>query len=135
MTAKPASKAKPPGSKPSGQNPQPAWPKASPFDTWEMFFAPQARMAEALIKHNIEMLEFLKTRFERDRALLDDLAKARSQAEAGQLWQEFWGRMLSDYSSETNKLAASASEIAETALRSASEEGAALVAAARPEPK
>lgn len=101
------------------------------FDSWGMFFAPQARMAEAMIKQNIEMLDFLKARFERDRAMLEDLANAKDQTEAATLWQDFWQRMLTDYSVETNKLAATATEIAETALRSATEEGEALMAAGK----
>lgn len=101
------------------------------FDGWAMFFAPQARMAEAMIKQNIEMLDFLKARFERDRAMLEDLANAKDQAEAATLWQDFWQRMLTDYSVETNKLAATATEIAEQALRTATEEGEALMAAGK----
>lgn len=98
------------------------------MDLWTPFFAPQARMAEAMIGLNIEMLDFLRARFERDRAMLADLANASDPAEAARMWQDFWGRMFIDYSAETTKLAATAGEIAETALRTATEEGAALLA-------
>lgn len=113
----------------------PAFPNLPSVDGWAMFFKPQARMAEAMIKQNIEMLEFLKARFERDRLMLEDLANAKDQTAAMGLWQDFWQRMLSDYSVETNKLAASATEIAEQAIRTASEEGAALMSAAGTEKK
>lgn len=102
------------------------------FDGVSMFVRPQARMAEALIKQNIETLDFLKTRFERDRAMLGELAAVEDATEAMSLWTTFWQRMLSDYATETNKLAASVTEIAEQALRSASEEGTALMAAVSP---
>ncbi|MFC5738739.1 phasin family protein [Sinirhodobacter huangdaonensis] len=104
--------------------------KAPSAETWTMFMKPQARMAESLLKHNIEMLEFLKARFERDREMLDELADAGSPAEAMAMWQGFWQKMLTDYSVETNKLAASATEIAEQAIRAATEEGEAMVTAA-----
>ena len=84
--------------------------KAPSAETWTMFMKPQARMAESLLKHNIEMLEFLKARFERDREMLDELADAGSAAEAMAMWQGFWQKMLTDYSVETNMLAASGHE-------------------------
>ncbi|SOC14217.1 phasin protein [Rhodobacter sp. JA431] len=100
---------------------------ASVMDAWSMMFAPQARMAEAMIGQNIEMLDFIKTRFERDKAMLGELAEASDPIEAAKLWQDFWSRLFTDYSVETTKLASHAGEIAETALRSATEEGAALM--------
>lgn len=104
--------------------------KASVLDAWSMFFAPQARMAEAMLGQNIELLEFVKARFERDKAMLADLSRIDDPAEAMRIWQDFWGRMFTDYSVETTKLAAHAGEIAETALRSATEEGAAMMSMA-----
>lgn len=105
---------------------------SSVMDGWSLMFAPQARMAEAMIQQNIEMLDFIKARFERDRKMLEDLVKATDPAQAAKLWQDFWTRTFTDYSVETTKLAASAGEIAETALRSATEESAALMAMAGP---
>lgn len=101
------------------------------LDGWSTFIKPQAKMAEALIKQNIETLEFLKTRFEKDREVLESLSEAADATEAMGIWQGFWQRMLTDYSAETNKLATSATEIAEQAIRSATEEGAALMASAK----
>jgi hypothetical protein len=104
----------------------------SAMDMWSMFYAPQARMAEAVLAQNIEMLDFLKARFERDRAMLADLAKATDPTEVGKMWQDFFARMFTDYSTETTQLAAHAGELAETARRSATEEGAAMAAMAGP---
>ncbi|MBW0157208.1 phasin family protein [Sedimentimonas flavescens] len=101
----------------------------TPSVDMSMFLRPQARMAEALLKQNIETLDFLKTRFERDRSMLADLADAKDPNEAMALWTTFWQRMLSDYSTETNKLAASVTEIAEQAVRTATEEGNAIISA------
>ncbi|MBZ4022980.1 hypothetical protein CKO11_10970 [Rhodobacter sp. TJ_12] len=109
-------------------------PEPSVLDAWSMVFAPQARMAEAMLGQNIEMLDFLKARFERDKAMLGELARAKDPMEAAKLWQDFWSRMFTDYSVETTKLAAHAGEIAETALRSATEESAALMTMATKSP-
>jgi hypothetical protein len=50
------------------------------------------------------------------------------------LWSEFLQRMMTDYSSETTRLAASATEIAEKAVRAATEEGASLAETLKPKP-
>ena len=109
--------------------------KAPALDGFSMFMRPQARMAEALLKQNIETLDFLKTRFERDRAMLADLAQIDDPAKAMDLWSSFWQRMMSDYSTETTKLAASVTEIAEQAVRTATEEGEALMTVVNPSEK
>jgi len=91
-----------------------------------MFLRPQVQLAEAMLKQNIETLDFLKTRFERDRLMLAKLAETQDPAQAMELWAGFWQAMLSDYAGETNKLAASITEIAEQAVRTATEEGEAF---------
>ena len=93
---------------------------------------PQARMVEALLKQNIEALDFLRARFEKDRDLMDRLATAEDPSALMGLWTEFWQRMMSDYSSETGKLATSMAAIAEEALKSATDEGKAMSAALKP---
>ncbi len=94
---------------------------------WAMFVKPQARMAEAMLKHNIETLEFLRARLVRDREFLGTLSKAETPTEAIGLWQGFWQKMMADYASETDKLASSVATLAEEAIRSASEEGVAMM--------
>ena len=92
--------------------------------------APQLRMAEALIAQNIETLGFLRERFERDREMLARLQQTADPMAAMTLWGEFWQRMLTDYSLETTKLATSVTNIAQTAVRSTTEEAEAIAKAA-----
>ena len=101
---------------------------ATPTMDFGMFLRPQFHLAEAMLKQNIEMLDFLKTRVERDRLMLAKLAAMQDPAQAMELWTGFWQAMLSDYAGETNKLAASVAGIAEQAVRTATEEGEALMA-------
>lgn len=101
---------------------------ATPGLDFGLFLRPQLQLAEAMLKQNIETLDFLKTRFERDRQMMAKLAEMQDPGQAMQLWAGFWQAMLSDYAGETNKLAASVTEIAEQAVRTATEEGEALMA-------
>ncbi|OHC46215.1 MAG: hypothetical protein A2092_06950 [Rhodobacteraceae bacterium GWE1_64_9] len=87
---------------------------------------PQAQMMEALLRQNIELLDFLRTRFERDRVMVAHLASATEAGDVMSLWAEFMQRSLADYGSETHKLAASVTDIAQQAVRSASDETAAI---------
>ncbi len=114
---------------PSKNNPAAAMAgcMAVPDLDFGMFLRPQVQLAEAMLKQNIETLDFLKTRFERDRLMLEKLAQTQDPTQAMELWTGFWQAMLSDYAGETNKLAASVTEIAEQAVRTATEEGEALV--------
>ena len=64
----------------------------------------QVRMMDAVLKQNIEALDFLKTRFEKDRAMLGDLAKAQDAAAAGNVLTGFWQRLASDYMQEAGRL-------------------------------
>lgn len=90
---------------------------------WTALVKPQARVAEAMLRHNIEALEFLKARCERDRDFLASLGRAETPTEAIGLWQGFWQKMLADYAAETDKLAASAAALAQETIRSATEGG------------
>jgi hypothetical protein len=56
----------------------------------------QARMMDSILKQNIEVLDFLRTRFEKDRAIFNDLAANHDPARAMELLQAFWNRSLSD---------------------------------------
>lgn len=101
---------------------------ALPGANWALMVKPQARLAEAMLRHNIETLEFLKARCERDKEFLGTIARAETPTEAISLWQGFWQKMLADYAAETDKLAASAAKLTEEAIRSATEDGAAALA-------
>ncbi|KFE35317.1 phasin family protein [Thioclava atlantica] len=119
-----ATKKNPPGTRMAGCMPVPNVGDVSSM------MAPQLRMMEALIAQNIEVLDFLKTRFERDREMIGELADTADPMQAMNLWGEFWQRMMSDYATESSKLATSVTGIAERAVRSATEEGEAIAKAA-----
>lgn len=91
--------------------------------------SPQLKMMEALIAQNIEMLDFLKTRFERDQDMVGKLADEADPLKAMSLWGEFWQRTASDYATEMSKLATSMTGIAERAVRTVTEEGEAIAKA------
>lgn len=93
---------------------------------------PQAQMMEALLKQQIEVLDFLRARYERDRALVSKLATATESNEVMSLWSDFWQRTLADYTTETTKLATSVTEIAQQAVRSATDEATAVAENLKP---
>ena len=66
----------------------------------------QVRMMDAVLKQNIETLEFLRQRFEKDRAMLSQLSEAKDSATAGSVLTEFWQKAYSDYSAEAGRLGA-----------------------------
>lgn len=66
----------------------------------------QVRMMDAALKQNIETLEFLRQRFEKDRAMLAQLAEAKDSASAGNVLTEFWQKAYSDYTAEAGRLGA-----------------------------
>ena len=79
----------------------------------------QVRMMDAVLKQNIEALEFLKNRFEKDRAMLTELAAAKDASVAGTVLTGFWQKLASDYMQEAGRLGsllqATAQEIGEGA--------------------
>lgn len=99
------------------------------LDALGKMMRPQMALAQAMLDHNIETLDFLKARFERDREMLGALAKTADPMQAASLWSEFWQRTASDYAMESAKLSASLQTITQQALHSATEEGAALAGA------
>lgn len=120
MTEKPKS---PPGMNMAGCMPVPD------VSGMNSMMSPQLKMMEALIAQNIEMLDFLKTRFERDQDMVGKLADEADPLKAMSLWGEFWQRAASDYATEMSKLATSMTGIAERAVRTATEEGEAIAKA------
>lgn len=64
----------------------------------------QVRMMDAVLKQNIEALDFLKTRFEKDRAMLGELASAQDATAAAAVLTGFWQRLASDYMQEAGRL-------------------------------
>ncbi|TNE85375.1 hypothetical protein [Thioclava sp. L04-15] len=118
-----ATKKSPPGMNMAGCMPVPDMGGVS------LVMAPQLKMMEALISQNIEVLDFLKARFERDQEMVGRLADEADPLKAMGLWGEFWQRTASDYATEMSKLATSMTSIAERAVRTATEEGEAIAKA------
>lgn len=83
----------------------------------------QGRMADAALRQNIETLDFLKARFEKDRDLLSGLAANREPSAALGIWSEFWQAAMTDYSAETGRLLAMMAAVADEAMGAAGEEG------------
>ena len=111
----------------------PKTPNADPAHLGDMMSAilrAQARMMDSLLKQNIETLDFLKARFEKDRAIFNDLAANSDPARAMELMQSFWNRALSDYTDEAGKLGALAAATAEQLAEGIAEEATALAGGA-----
>ncbi len=90
----------------------------------------QARMMDSILKQNIEVLDFLRTRFEKDRAIFNDFAANDDPARAMELLQAFWNRSLSDYADEAGKLGALTAAAAEQLVEGIAEEATALAGGA-----
>ncbi|MCB2115423.1 MAG: phasin family protein [Rhodobacteraceae bacterium] len=82
----------------------------------------QARMMDAVLKQNIEVLDFLKQRYEKDRALFSSLATIENPNDIMTVWSGFWQKAMSDYSNEAGKLGALAAATTEQMLSSAGAE-------------
>jgi hypothetical protein len=64
----------------------------------------QVRMMDAVLRQNIEAPEFLKARFEKDRAMLTNLAGAPDAMAASTVLGDFWQGIASDYMAEAGRL-------------------------------
>lgn len=90
----------------------------------------QAKMMDSVLKQNIETLDFLKVRFEKDRAIFNSLAEADDPTKAMQLMQDFWNRSVKDYTDEAGKIGALAAAAAEQIVEGMTEEAKALAGGA-----
>lgn len=87
----------------------------------------QGQVFDAAMRQNIEMLDFLKDRFERDRKLMAELAAIEDPAEASRLWTEFWQKAAKDYSAETGKMTGMFAELTSDTVRRMNEEAMAAM--------
>lgn len=90
----------------------------------------QARMMDAVLRQNIEALDFLKKRFEQDRALLDTIAQTGSGPEATTAWTDFWKRAMSDYQAEMGRMGALATATTEQMIEGLTAEAKAMAGGA-----
>lgn len=92
----------------------------------------QGHMFDTVMRQNIEVLDFLKARFERDRALMGELAGAEDPGTASKLWSDFMQQAMSDYSEETGKLTGMMAELTADAVRRMNDEAYAAMKTAEP---
>jgi hypothetical protein len=90
----------------------------------------QARMMDAVMRQNIEALEFLKKRFEEDRKLLTQIAETPDGAKASAAWSDFWHRAMSDYTAEAGRMGSFAAATTEQMIEGLTEEARALAGGA-----
>ncbi len=95
-------------------------------DMMQMISQLQGKMVDCMLRQNVEMLEFLKNRVEKDRALFAELGKNKDPSTALQQWSDFWQKAMTDYSNESGKLTATVAETVETVIGDLSEESKAL---------
>lgn len=79
----------------------------------------QAQMFNNCMKYNIEVLNFLKHRFEQDMKLVENVTNTDDTGKAFQAYMNFWQSAVREYTDEAGKLAAINSEVAEKIQREA----------------
>lgn len=87
----------------------------------------QGRVLDAMLQQNIQMLDFLKGRFENDRKLAEALAAAEGAEAALAIWGDFWRQAVEDYATEPQRLSRVAASAADEAIRLARQEAAAVM--------
>ena len=92
----------------------------------------QGHMFDTIMRQNIEVLDFLKARFERDRSLMTELTKTEDPGKASKLWSDFMQQAMSDYSEETGKLTGMMAELTADAVKRLNDEAYAAMKAAQP---
>lgn len=73
----------------------------------------QAQLFNNCMKYNIEVLNFLKHRFEQDMKLVENVSGTDDTSKAFQAYMNFWQSAVREYTDEAGKLAAINSEVAE----------------------
>lgn len=86
----------------------------------------QAKMMDTVLKQNIEALDFVRGRYERDRELFAALSEARTPTDALAVWNVFWSKAVKDYSNEAGKLGSLAAATAEQMLEGLRDEATLL---------
>jgi hypothetical protein len=100
----------------------PAFPVAPSLADVQKFFSDTARMQaqaySALMRYQIEMLGFLKHRFEQDVKLVDDLTESKAFNDAFDVVTDFMQNAATQYTAEAGKVASLGSKLSsETARR------------------
>ncbi len=90
----------------------------------------QIKMMDSVLRQNIEALDFVKQRFEKDRAVMARLAEVKDPAEAMKVMESFWNRSMKDYADEAGKMGALTAATAEQIVEGLTEEAQALAGGA-----
>lgn len=87
----------------------------------------QAHGYKAMMRYQIEALSFLKHRYEQDVKLAEDLVASTDFSDAFDVYAGFVQSAVTEYSSETGKMASIGSRIASEAARRARKEADATI--------
>lgn len=71
-----------------------------------------AKMFKAMMRYQIETLDFLKRRYEQDLKLVDDLVASEESGDAFDVLSVFWRNAASEYAIEAGRVARIGSRIA-----------------------
>ena len=77
----------------------------------------QAQAYKAMMRYQIEVLSFLKHRYEEDMRLADDIASAQDLSNAFEICTDFWQQAITEYSDEAGKMANLGSRLASDTAR------------------
>jgi hypothetical protein len=108
-------------------------PSASAMRLGDMsaaLFRAQSKMMDTMLRQNIEVLEFLKLRYEKDREMLAQIAGLDDPSAAKTVLTSFWSEALADYTQEAGKLGALAAATTEQLAQGVMEEAKALTGGA-----
>jgi beta-glucosidase/6-phospho-beta-glucosidase/beta-galactosidase len=72
----------------------------------------QAQLFNNCMKYNIEVLNFLKHRFEQDMRLVESVTKTEDTGKAFKAYMNFWQSAVREYTDEAGKLAAINNDVA-----------------------
>ncbi len=86
----------------------------------------QAKVMDSVLQQNIEVLDFFRRRYEKDRKALSSLMTAEDPSVAMNVWSEFWSGAMSDYSEEASKLSALAASTSDQIVEGVAEETRAM---------
>ena len=83
--------------------------------TMRQFGGMQGRMLSACLKFNLEYLDFLKRRVEKDIALVQEMSAKEDPSEMLSACADFWRKAYADYSDEMGKFAGMSSSLLDEA--------------------
>lgn len=77
----------------------------------------QAQAYKAMMRYQIEILSFVKHRYEEDMRLADEIATAQDLSNAFEICADFWQQAVTEYSDECGKMANLGSRLASDTAR------------------